>query len=465
MIDWKQHEERLRELVQDVEATDQTIADELGMEIGESLTAEQVRSARRRLGIEKAGPGRPAFNGLSGMSKALEGSIITDYVSMGSNLTQREVARKHGLSLKEVQVFLKERGITKASLPFTPLDLETREEAELVTEALTLKEQRIGRKIEAGYVAKLERDHRQLLEERMSQDRIIEAAKEIAASVKSRAPGVLVFEKTKEKGDPWQAHVPTADEHVGSLVWEHEAFGDDYDTKIACARLVRHAQLAAEWIQSQPGECTMIHRSFLGDLFHALLGGTERGTRLDQDTRAGKVWYLLLEALRESVATLAQTGVPVTVRGVKGNHDGQFEFLAAMYTLKMIFEGNDKVNVVTTPGRYEAFLVNKTAHVLDHGTGYQSVAAERTRRGADMVARQLGITSVADQIITYVGHNHSYEAEFGQHTVIRLPAFCESDEYETSIRYYHEPQAQLFRLNREGKIDTVKRLYRDDIEG
>lgn len=398
-------------------------------------------------------------------------AICRDYSEHGGNMTQAEVARRHGIPRPVLSRCLRAYGQFKASPPTTRERIIDHADdlSPLVAEAIENDENRFLRTLERERDREWRRDYERLKKERLAQDRLVDAACRLAASSPPASvdwtPAVV-----RSVGDPWTAHVPTTDEHVGKYVWAEESFGRNLDTDEAAARLTNHGPCAADWIAAQPGPCEVAYRTFVGDLFHALMGETEHGTRLDQDTRAARVWNRAMDALLAGLVPVARAAKRVVVKGARGNHDG-FLFYLAMYTLRerVRAEGLDNVEVLPRPGHFDHFRVGSSLHVLDHGYAMGSLTGWKARAQAELVAREVGAEDYhgCEQVYTYVGHRH--ELEVGSHgahlRMIRLPSLGESDDYETGLRYASTPAAHLFRLDGEGRIRGTAELLRGDFGG
>jgi hypothetical protein len=226
---------------------------------------------------------------------------------------------------------------------------------------------------------------------------------------------------------------------------------------------MRHADLAAEWIEGQPGDCGTAYRSFLGDMFHAITGETEHGTRLHQDSRTQKVWKMATEAVIYGIERLAQSAHRVVVNAVPGNHEGKDESFKFFYSLDLYFKNRPEIEIRVHPKRFAAFRVTDTLHVLDHGYGVGALGGWKARALAEGVAREADEYDGAEWIYTYYGHLHKKETTpaGAHHEMKRLPALCETDDYATDLRFPGRPCAILYRLDQRGRIESEHTLYAD----
>ena len=389
-------------------------------------------------------------------------AICRDYSSLGSDLSVAECARKHGLQREILARLFKAYGHFKSSPPNCRerIGEHKADFAPLVAEAIENDEHRFIGQLERARDTEWREDYIRLKRDTLTQDRIIQAAEKFAGNWK--VPPLKAIKA--RAGEDWEAHLPTADEHAGKYNWAPETFGEDLDTKETASRLRAHAEESSEWIAGQPGRCKVVHRSLVGDLFHALTGMTEHGTKLDQDTRSAKVLTMTMDALVYGIALLASSADRVIVRGSKGNHDG-FQFVFAMHLLKALCAPYKNVEVHPTPGYYTSFRVGSTLHVLDHGYRMGAIGSWKAKAQAEVVAREVGGEAYhgCEQIITYVGHLHEEaRSQHGGHLkLIRLESLGEPDDFETSLRYASQPAAHLFRLDALGRISDERVLFRD----
>lgn len=392
--------------------------------------------------------------------------ICADYSEMGGDLTQKEIALEYGIPHPILKRILRKAGQFKASLPLSREAIAEEPEDVLVTRSLAAKERRVARKLQRAEINQMRRDYLRLREEREQQTWLIEAARELLAE-SGQEPDRVEKLYSYDGDNLWAAHAPTTDEHIGSLVWSKESFGENYDTDIACHRLMAHADNVASWILSQPGRCETLYRSLVGDLWDSILGETEHGTSLDQDTRPAKVFAAGIRALKYSINVLRQVSDRVVITGSRGNHDGKFEFWVTLFHLAEAFADADDVEVDPTPSRFAGFRVGSTLHVLDHDYGGGSISWKRKAQ-AESVARHVAGDdwSKVRDVITYMGHKHELEVGSNSHLrLIRLPALCEPDAHATDYRYDNDGlKAIAYRLDESGRIRSPYWIYRRDLE-
>lgn len=125
------------------------------------------------------------------------------------------------------------------------------------------------------------------------------------------------------------------DLHIGKLSWGGET-GENYDTKIACKRFMYSIEKLLA--RASGFDFSRILFPVGSDFFNSdtILNTTTKGTPQDEDLRWQKTFRLGVNLLIDGIEILKQTGVPVDVVVVSGNHDYERsfymgEFLAAWY--------------------------------------------------------------------------------------------------------------------------------------
>lgn len=388
--------------------------------------------------------------------------ICECYSEMGRDMTRKEVAREVGISFPVLKRILRLAGQFKASLPFSRERVAEEDEDALVDEALETKERKIVQKLQRKERKKLEREHRQMYKRLQDETRHTEAAREIVDGLTIHVPEA---DSARPSDDGIIAHVPTADCHVGLYVWGEEGFGKNYDTDIACERLVEHGRQAAAWLREKGG-AKVVYRSDLGDFFHAdEKGETARGTYVDLDTRLGRVWSMGLEAMVENVLAVHSEAERTVVKLQKGNHDAP-DTVKFKHSLALALKDVDGIEVEVSPHPYSSFRVGETQHILDHGYHVSKRLAWKATAQAEGVARSFWEDfQAARWHYTWMGHLHSREVggELDHHEIVRLEALCEANDYETELRFDSRPAARLFELDARGREKSSRVLRADDL--
>ena len=125
------------------------------------------------------------------------------------------------------------------------------------------------------------------------------------------------------------------DLHMGKLAWGGET-GENYDTKIASERFIYSIRKLLE--RANGFEFSRILFPIGSDFFNSdtIFNTTTKGTPQDEDLRWQKTFRVGVNLLIDGIELLKQTGVPVDVLVIPGNHDFERsfymgEFLSAWY--------------------------------------------------------------------------------------------------------------------------------------
>lgn len=400
--------------------------------------------------------------------------ILYDYVEAGKDMTRAEIAREHHLPRKVVEICLRKYGAYKASPPVS----RERLSGAVTPEAEESLAEEIAEARQDRFLNRLERKNESKRETRLMElERFHHNVKEGMAALLEEMDGWRspeadpVVDKTlaglNPEGAEFAAQAPIADLHAGKLVWGKESFGRDYDTRIAADRLQQHGEWLAATVAARAGRCSTLYLPDAGDLFHTLTGETEHGTILQFDSRPKKVWRETYGAKVAQIEFARRVADKVVVKGASGNHDHLFHYL---FFDKLAERYRDAEDVVVDDDvRPTAYYVHGlTAHIFDHGQGIPKnldspSAKEKVR---NMIQEVMGDDYWRCRYFyVYVGHLH--EESVGGVVVagsaikiMRLPALCEADEYESSGYYSSpEPVAQLQFLRPDGRPDGESYLY------
>jgi hypothetical protein len=155
------------------------------------------------------------------------------------------------------------------------------------------------------------------------------------------------------------------DLHIGKLAWGGETF-ENYDVKIARQRFLATIQTL---IQRASGyQYSRILFPVGNDFFNSdtILNTTTKGTPQDEDLRWQKTFMVGTRLLVDAINLLKQTGVPVDVIVIPGNHDFERSFYLGAY-LEAWFNNDSQVwiNNHASPRKYYKF--GKVLLGLTHG--------------------------------------------------------------------------------------------------
>jgi len=156
------------------------------------------------------------------------------------------------------------------------------------------------------------------------------------------------------------------DLHLGKLAWGGET-GENYDTKIARERFLSCIKTL---IQNASGfKYNRILFPVGSDFFNSdtIYNTTTKGTPQDEDLRWQKTFNVGVRLLIDAINLLKQTGVPVDVVNIPGNHDFERSFYLGS-VLEAWFNGDSqvKVNNGASPRKYYPF--GKVLLGLTHGS-------------------------------------------------------------------------------------------------
>jgi hypothetical protein len=403
----------------------------------------------------------PVNNELVRFPKDRWEEIVAAYSGAGGNATQYEVALRFGIPKKVLERCLTLYQHYKARPPLTREQIKDAADAgdyePLVEQAIEVAEHAFFGKYEAARLKQALRENQELKKFALDHQAQIRAVRDAVAEMASLVPASRPVRKNAKRsgGRGYWLHLPLFDVHFGRTVLAAMGWSEkDYGTREAADYVRLIAAAVVEYIEQQPGECLGVYLTNGGDVFHAMMQRTKKGTLLERDMPDRLVMRLALEAFIDAINTLRAAVPLVHFLLVPGNHDHVFaEFLLEF--LAVHFDGSDDVVVHNTLGKRDYFLIGETGHVLDHGEGLNSLNNQALLT-AERVARKVMGTDYhkASRIYYYIGHTHHREVKgSGRHLeIIRCPTIAYPDDHEEQGGWDHAPEIDFFRLDESGRV-------------
>jgi len=145
------------------------------------------------------------------------------------------------------------------------------------------------------------------------------------------------------------------DLHMGKLAWGGET-GENYDTKIARERFLSSIEKLLKSASGFP--YSRILFPIGNDFFNSdtIFNTTTKGTQQDEDLRWQKTFDVGVRLLVDAINMLKQTGVPVDVVVIPGNHDFERSYYMGKY-IEAWFNNDSQVwiNNGASPRKYYRF--------------------------------------------------------------------------------------------------------------
>jgi len=145
------------------------------------------------------------------------------------------------------------------------------------------------------------------------------------------------------------------DLHIGKLAWGGETF-ENYDTKIARERFL--ITIRNLLYRASRFEFSRILFPIGNDFFNSdtIFNTTTKGTQQDEDLRWQKTFNVGVRLLVDGINILKQTGVPIDVVVIPGNHDLERSHYMGKY-LEAWFNNDPTVNINcgASPRKYYRF--------------------------------------------------------------------------------------------------------------
>lgn len=197
------------------------------------------------------------------------------------------------------------------------------------------------------------------LEKNLDSLRTINAVDIFADMVKKYQPPLLkyndIYKKSNLNNENNLLEVSIFDLHMGKLAWGGET-GENYDVKIASERFIYSINKLIE--RASSFNFSKIVFPIGSDFFNSdtIINTTTKGTIQDEDLRWQKTFKLGINLVVDGIELLKQTGVPVDVVVIPGNHDFERSFYMGEF-LTAWYRNDDlvKIDNGASPRKYYVF--------------------------------------------------------------------------------------------------------------
>jgi len=156
------------------------------------------------------------------------------------------------------------------------------------------------------------------------------------------------------------------DLHIGKLAWGGETF-ENYDVKIARKRFLDSIQKLVQRASGFNFERILFPVG--NDFFNSdtMENTTTKGTPQDEDLRWQKTFSVGVRLLVDAINMLRETGVPVDVLVIPGNHDFERSYYMGAY-LEAWFKNDVAVNINNHASPRKYYRYGNTLLGLTHGS-------------------------------------------------------------------------------------------------
>jgi hypothetical protein len=156
------------------------------------------------------------------------------------------------------------------------------------------------------------------------------------------------------------------DLHFGKLCWGEET-GEDFDIKIARQRFLNTIKILIKRASGFNYERILFPVG--NDFFNSdtIFNTTTKGTLVDEDVRWKKSYSLGNKLLVDSINLLKQTGVPIDVIVIPGNHDFEKSYYMGSY-LEAWFNNDSQVNINNGASLRKYYRFGKVLLGFTHGS-------------------------------------------------------------------------------------------------
>lgn len=359
----------------------------------------------------------------------IPGQVIRDLHRAYSNFdrapaTINECAREFGLPRQWVIRILQALGFTHDSLPFTDEEIGTRDEGDLVEEAMQLRK--------ASLYKKLERRKWRDIQDQADkwadfETHILRRLEEAVSEGTYEVPHAVLDADTKTR---FAAVVTPTDLHFGKYSDEFEC-GEATSRDITRARLVEATNHMLQQLV-RFGRPDMFVVGVGSDYFHVdnYQHASTRGTPQDTDGNIAEVMTQGCELMTTYIDLLRQVA-PVKLKLMSGNHDRILSSALLLY-LKAWYKGVEDVDVHLSGKPRQYLTYGNNLMCFAHGDG-----AKKTSDLARLAAVEEPLAwGMCEHKVCFTGHLH-YERVEEDRGFIRyqLPSLSGTDRWHHRMGY------------------------------
>jgi hypothetical protein len=293
--------------------------------------------------------------------------------------------------------------------------------------------------------------------ERVVADKDLQKQKEvIIKELFDSAPEIQIFEAFPDgdeapiKDTLLELSLP--DLHIGKLAHRDES-GEDYDSKIACARFEHAISKLLSRVNLSKVERILFPIG--NDMLQVdqNTSQTTAGTFVDSDGRFHKMVNLAKEVLIKSITKLAIIA-PVDVIVIPGNHDRNTMFLLGC-VVEAYFHNTDRVTVDNSAAPRKYYKYGEVGIQLAHGD-----EEKQTELGLIFATEQPTLWATTKYRFSQLGHLHKTKKtnwvsvdEHQGFQVEIIPSLSSSDAWHARKGYMSKKAAKAFQYTKdEGRI-------------
>ena len=218
------------------------------------------------------------------------------------------------------------------------------------------------------------------------------------------------------------------DLHMGKLAWGGET-GENYDTKIARKRFMEAVETLL--LRASSFNFKRILFPVGNDFFNSdtIFNTTTKGTQQDEDLRWQKTFDVGVNLLVDAIMLLKQTGVPVDVVVIPGNHDFERSYYMGKF-LEAWFNKDPQVNVNNGASPRKYYRFGKVLLGLTHGSE-EKESSLPLLMATDIESKPLWSETVYHE--WHLGHQHRKKSV--TYNIIDTKSRTLNEDLGVTIRY------------------------------
>lgn len=206
--------------------------------------------------------------------------------------------------------------------------------------------------------------------------------------------------------------------------------------------------------------------ALLGDLFHGLMGKTEKGTLLEVDTYRATQCDAILDILYSFIEKLHEIFGNIVVHSVGGNHGFSYDYPVVM-AVKNYFRTIKTIQINVHSTRTAVFKISNTLILMDHGASGM-FKADIPRNGKQresylqslILSKSKEYSSCNGALVISADKHHFEQIEFNDFEFIMMGALPMGDIYSDNLNLNSRARQNCLIIDKSG-LKAVLHYYID----
>lgn len=371
------------------------------------------------------------------------------------------ICLKFGLSRSRLERYRRMVGFSRDSIPVSDEEVVEMSEEELANLIVERKAGALERAQDL-YLEKLSRDASNWT---AFQEGILKPFESAVKNFKPKNPIKLASPKIAKNGR-WFV-LSLNDLQIGLSADKRDLFRqDDWSTDKAKRALSGLLSKISEDIKNDKVGFEGCVIALNGDLFHGLMGKTEKGTALEVDSYRASQCDAILEILYSFIEKLHEIFGNIVVHSVGGNHGFSYDYPVVM-AVKNYFRTIKTIEVNVHSTRTAVFKISNTLILMDHGaSGMFKADIPRSGKQRESYIQSLLLSKSKEYsgcngaILLTADKHHFVQEEFNDFEFIMMGALPMGDIYSDNLNLHSRARQNCLIIDKTG-LKSVMHYYID----